>query len=610
MVEAAKFWQRYGPGCISALAGLVVLWVALHSSGSDWYISETHADILFTAVRSFHEFPFYSFVFGGGGYFLQDPQNNLFSIANPLVVVAGPTIGLRLAIALWGVIGCYSFIAWMRRHTSELAAQLGGLSLCASLAVFWRVEVGNDMFLWHLGLPILLLLVEKLVAERSWKNAVAFGLALGIFILGPTFHSFTYLYVPVLPIFTLGALAVERPSVRALGRIVALFSFAFALALLIASPKIISWTKFSMGRPVPDPSTGTLVDSLRALLDYRYTSWSKFEMGFFRRGRRLLRHWWGIHEAASALPPPATLLVPVGAVAGLLSKQKRPYALFAFLLVAVGLSLANSDAIWFFLRRITHDSFRVAPRFLVVAWFGLAVLATLGADFLLSRARRAAALASGVFVSAVVASALWWTYTAGRVEPRTTTDNILPQVMNPFTIMAEESALASNVKSFDRLVPFQYGEREFLHGNGSIDGFFVVGNGPSPLAPRQRPVAVVRRTGRGASVIAHTTIELDAIAPEERVTVRIAEPQFGLRVRAYPENAKPQLWWDENGLTVENVGAEPIERLVLRPGLPISRSWFVLSLLAAVGSVGALSYPLWWRKLGAFKRLRRLGVST
>lgn len=611
MVEAAKSWQRYGTGLVSLLAGAIVLWVALHSSGSDWYISETHADILFTAVRSFHEFPYFSFVFGGGGYFVQDPQNNLFSVVTPLVALLGPTIGLRLAIALWGGVGCYAFIAWMRRHVSELGAQLGGLSWVASLGVFWRIEVGNDMFLWHLGLPILLLLVEKLVAERTVRSAVAFGLVLGIFILGPTFHSFTYLYVPVLPIFTIGALIVERPNARTLGRIALLIGAAFALALTIASPKIVSWGRFSMSRPVPDPSTGMLLESLRTLFDFRYTRWSEYVMGSFRRGRRIYKYWWGIHEAAVALPPPASLLVPLGAVTGLIVKRQRFYALFAWALVVVGLTLSNSEPVWFFLRRITHDSFRVAPRFHAVAWFGLAVFTTLGADYLLSRFRRVAVPFAGVFVALVVASAAWWTYEAGRVTQRSATDNILPNVMNPFTTIADEFAQASQVKSFDRLVPFSPGERSFLLGEGSIDGFFVVGNPPSPLSARHRPIQTVRRPTSGGSLVTHTRIELGDISPGERIAVRIAEPQFGMRVRTYPSSAKLQLSWDWNGLNVENVGDDPIRLVVLRAKLPISIAWFVLSLVALLGSCAALTYPRWGRQLGGrLTWFRRFTVSA
>ncbi|HET9931427.1 MAG TPA: hypothetical protein VFQ35_12090, partial [Polyangiaceae bacterium] len=412
MVDAAKLWQRYGTGFISALAGAVVFWVAMRSVGSDWYISQTHADILYTAVWRFHEFPFFSFVFGGGNYFIQDPQSNLFSIVNPLVLLTGPSNGLRLAEAVWGGVGCYSFIVWMRRHVSETAAQFGALAWCLSLGVFWRVAVGNDMFLWHLGLPIFLVLIERLVQERAWKNAVALGLALGVFLLGPTFHTFTYLLVVTLPLFGLLMLITERPGLRAFGRILALLGGAFILGVVIASPKFACWTRFPMGRPTPDPGDADLFDAVRTLVDYTNTAWFKVPLGH-RAGRY---QWWGIEEGAVALAPPATLLVPLGVVVGLWSRKRRAHALFAMVLIAIGLTISSSETVWNFFRELTHGNFRVALRYHALPWFGLTVLATLGADALFNRWPRARAPLAATFFGGVVAAAVWWVHTAGHLE--------------------------------------------------------------------------------------------------------------------------------------------------------------------------------------------------
>lgn len=167
------------------------------------------------------------------------------------------------------------------------------------------------------------------------------------------------------------------------------------------------------------------------------------------------------------------------------------------------------------------------------------------------------------------------------------------------------------MKSFDRLVPFRSGLRIFLLGEGSLDGFFVVGNGPSPLSTRHRPIQTVRRPTAGGSIVTHTRIELGDISPGERIAVRIAEPQFGMRVRTYPSSAQLQLSWDANGLNVENVGDDPIRLVVLRAKLPISIAWFVLSLVAILGSCAALTYPRWARALGVrLQRIRRFSVSA
>src|SRR6478752_9094461 len=134
-------WRRVGVAFSAIATGLVLFWLSLHCQASDWFISETHADIIYTGLRQFREFPYFSFVFGGGTYFLQDPQSNLFSPAVPLILFAGPSIGLRLLEGLWGVAGVYVFTVWLRRRLSAEAALVGAVASATSLGVLWRVVV-------------------------------------------------------------------------------------------------------------------------------------------------------------------------------------------------------------------------------------------------------------------------------------------------------------------------------------------------------------------------------------------------------------------------------------------------------------------------------------
>lgn len=601
MVDAAKLWQRCGTGFVSVLAGAVVFWVAMHSVGSDWFISQTHADILFTAVWRFHEFPFFSFVFGGGSYFIQDPQSNLFSFVNPLVLLTGPSNGLRIAEGLWGAVGCYAYIVWMRRHVSELAAQFGALAWCLSLGVFWRVAVGNDMFLWHLGLPIFLLLIEKVISERTWQSGVALGLSLGVFLLGPTFHTFTYLFVPVLPLFGVLALVTLRPGFHALPRIGLLLVGALLLGVLIASPKFACWMKFPMGRPTPDPGDSDLYQAASSLVDYTYTSWFKLPMGH-RPGRNRA---WGIEEAAVALPPPATLLIPLGVVVGLFSRRRRAHALFALLISALGLTISASEQVWEYFRTLTNGNFRVALRYHALPWFGFTMLTTHGADALFGRFARARAPIAATFFGGVLAAAIWWVDTAGRVTERALNDTIQPEMMNPITMGRDEMKLVSELKSFDQLVFFNElaPDRYFLFGNGTTNGFLVVGN---PYDKRRwisrRPVPTVTNLPPGASTVSHTRIVLRDVPAHHAVGLKLIDPRFGLDIQTVPPAAKMTLSWDPAGLTIENVGDQPIKRLVIRPRLPISVAWFVLSLLALVAALAALTYPRWSRRVTVLRR--------
>jgi len=40
---------------------------------------------------------------------------------------------------------------------------VGAVAMATSLGVLWKIAVGNDMFLWHLGLPVLLWAVERVM---------------------------------------------------------------------------------------------------------------------------------------------------------------------------------------------------------------------------------------------------------------------------------------------------------------------------------------------------------------------------------------------------------------------------------------------------------------
>src|SRR4051812_34869796 len=102
MAEERSNRQRYALGAAAVLTGTLLFWLSLHCRSLDWYISETHADVIYTGLRRFREFPYFSFVFNGGTYFLQDGQSNLFSPAVPLILLTGPSDGLRLMEGLWG----------------------------------------------------------------------------------------------------------------------------------------------------------------------------------------------------------------------------------------------------------------------------------------------------------------------------------------------------------------------------------------------------------------------------------------------------------------------------------------------------------------------------
>src|SRR5882724_5870096 len=535
--------RRYGLGGAATVCGGIIFWITLRCNLADWHISETHADIIFTGLRRFHEFPFFSFVFNGGSYFLQDPQSNLFSPAVPLILLAGPSVGLRLMECLWGILGVYTFTVWMRRHVSFQAALLGAVSIALSLGMLWRVTAGNDMFLWHLGLPLLLWCVERLMAERTLRSALALGLALGMLLLGPTFHSFVYLFLPAVPLFVILEWSFHRPTGRVFARTLALMGAACTLALAIASPKLACWLTFPMTRQIVDHGVLSLADTLRGLFDYRISHRSVVATTrYIQAGEHLIKHRTvgqllpdklGTEECSAALPPIASLFALGGLVFGLYSRAHRRTALFSLCLIASGVALCCSWPVWSTFRALTRENFRVAPSYLGIAAFGLSVLAALGAEALFARFRRAAWPVTVAAVLSIWGSAVWWTLDASHVPPTVAAYAVRDSAFNPLTRYREERAEVAQLSTFSELNELDTLRRDILKGSGLSDGFLIVGNDFKPGLYRSTlPVPIVVRSNPPTQVtVEHTRIKLATLPPHARVVLRVRAPAYGMAIR-------------------------------------------------------------------------------
>lgn len=600
------FESKWAVPAVSFLCGLVVFWISLHCKGADWFISETHAHVIYSGLRSFREYPFFSFAMNGGAYFLQDPQSNLFAPAVPLIWLAGPTVGLRLAEGLCAALGVYAYVAWMRPRVGVNAALIGAVASVMGLGVLWKIAVGNDMFLWHLGLPGLLWGADRVFARRDLRGALAFGLVLGIMLLGPTFHSFTYLFIVVVPLFVLQRLIEERPGLKQLAWLGQLFSTGCAVAMLIASPKLASWARFPMGRPVGDLGVLDFDSVVRSVFDYSWvartlvsTTLTKVD-GTLRSGR-----WWGVEECAVALPPIASALALLGAGVTLRERIERQTRVLALILVACGIMLSCSWLGWNTYRNVTGGSIRVAPRCLGMTAFGMSLLAALGAQVALRRLPRLAPHATLLTIVVMLGSALWWTAAAGRT-PTVVAENpatVTSSVISPVAAWRAERAKARTLTSFTRLAWFEKEHPRILDGIGYKDGFFIVGNDLerdlwlSPdmarrLANVPDPIVESGIAARKVSMT-HLTINLKDVPAHAKVRLRALMPRFGISTESWPPTAELSVKSDESYLLVENRGDRPLSRVQMRVNFPISGLWPLLSLATLVLCVVALSVPRW-----------------
>ncbi len=591
MVERQLNWRRHRAGVAAVLTGGVLFWIALHCDGGDWFISQTHGDIIYTALSRFAEFPYFSFVFNGGSYFIQDPQSNLFSPVVPLILLAGPSVGLRLMEGIWGILGVLAFVAFMRQRVSLDAAIFGAVASVLGLGVLWKVAVGNDMFMWHLGLPAILWTAERVMKLRTVQSMLGFGLVLGLMLLGPTFHSFLYLFLPVVPLFVALEWSLNRATRARLGRTLVLFAGACVLAMLMVSPKLACWAVFPMSRPTADLGTLPILTGLQQTFDYSLAKDRVVETSLWLGTHKTYHGGWGVEESAIALPPIASLLALFGVVVGFRDPIKRRTAIFATVIIVCGLTLCCSAPVWDAFRALTGGNFRVASRFLGMTAFGLAIFAAFGADALLARLKNAARWASIGLFALLIMSALWWTKAAGSVpdESRMIGDDVNPGIIWPRAAYREERDAAAKIKGFTDVVRYRK-RRDILAGIGYTDGFLVVGNDYDPTrwrAQSPQPIVVLGVKPEQVSV-EHLRIKIRHMNPRSRIFLRAQQPAFGLAVVTDPRNAHVRVLEQGPFLVVENHSHFPVNHVVLRAEFPISTAWLVMSVLSLVGTSLAL----------------------
>ena len=407
--------------------------------------------------------------------------------------------------------------------------------------------------------------------------------------LGPTFHSFTYLFLIVVPVFVLLEWAFRRPNLAQFGKTVALFALSCGLGLVMVSPKLVCWLTFPMGRPVPDPGALPLTTTLKYLFDYSVVDWIRVHTASFVASTRNPKFFgWGVEECAVAMPPLGSLLALIGLVAATRSRALRQLGVFALVLIAIGVSIASSNLVWNHFRALTGGNFRVAPRFLGMTAFGLSMLAAIGTDALLARLKRAVLPVTLGLLAVLLGSAVWWVRTASHSEDTVTTSGI-----HPIQRFREERDAVSQIGSFAAIRSFRK-ERDILTGVGYTDGFPVVGNNYKPKlwGEVNNPLPIVVKGLEPSQVsIENLRIKLRDVPAHSKVSLRLREPRYGLAVSTLPPEASVVVKQHGNLLEVANNSDTPISHVTLRAQLPISSLWFVLSgfgALATCASLGGL----------------------
>jgi len=557
--QKVKLFQNIFVLITCALCGLVLLIIALKSSGGDWFISQCQADITYSAIWNHGELPFFSYFLNGGTYLIQDPQSFLFTPTTLWVLIFGPEGGLRFAAFFFGMFGSFCMYLWLKKYLGSLPALISAVSWTLSLGIFWRIAVGNDMFLWNLAIPALLFAVDYLSARLCFKRSFLLSVLLGLFILGPTFHSIFYFGL------ISGVTWVALSFIKNLKNFKYNLKFllwiicAIGLAIIIALPKLIPWSLFPMDRWAEFDGVISLHNAMNALLNYgTVTITHPLKSGASAR--------WGIFESSVALSPIATLLAGIGLITGWSKKNYRKLYFFSLIIITLSMLLCTNLELWKFLFKLSNDSFRVVERFLILAAFGLAIFAGVGCSWAFGFFKKISKyFAIGIIVSLFV-SANWWIKKAEK-------NRVINKKM--ISLWSHPSIISKNTPSiflgnFDGS-PIQ--KNKMIASNFVVVGAKMWNEGYySYLYSRNRKKEQPVFFGKAASkaTLSHTSVTINNLEPGEDVFMNLMPANLGESISVSPTNATIKFVLNRYNMQVINSGTVMAKKVKIQPNFPIT----------------------------------------
>ncbi|CAM8358247.1 hypothetical protein [Candidatus Methylopumilus planktonicus] len=382
------------------LISAIALLVSFGSFGLDWYIVNSQADIINSSIRNFGDFhPFFSFNIGEGYYLSQDPQSPLFTLMPLFIWLAGPDIGIRLNIVFLLFIGSLGTYAFFSRHICHEASLFCMSAWGLSSGLFWRITVGNDMFVWHFLVPILLLCIGDIFKYKNFKSVIILSLVGVFFLLGPTFHTIFYFAAPLIFSYIIVEfLVMQKKGMGNIINISSLLLFSLLISFIGASIKIFQFYVFS-----GDYYRPTLIDGVSSYSDYFTSLFNYFESKhkiFSLKAPKIIPGYtvgdfrvpgYGNHEYIVALSPVSSILslffFPLLFFYKNFFLKYKTLVIFSIVTLFVGSFLSLNFDLWLKIREITNNSIRVSPRFIIVSSFALLVMAGLACELFIVRYR-------------------------------------------------------------------------------------------------------------------------------------------------------------------------------------------------------------------------------
>lgn len=597
--------RRIFPFIVALGCGGTLGYVAFHSSGFDWYVSETQAEIIYSALHRYHELPVFSYFLNGGTYLLQDPQSFLLTPVTPLILLFGPHAGIRVAIALWGVVGCLGMFYLLRDSVGKLPALFSGMVWVLSLGVFWRIIVGNDMFAWNLALPWLLIFIKRLYAKPTFARSLSLGMFLGFCLLGPTFHSFIYFLIPISSVWTVIQLCSQRKiwSKSYVLRSIVFSVLALVLAVVSALPKLYAFEWFDLSRPTCAEGVITKVEAWNALFAQDATL-GGYHLTPVRQPTLCQQidaygvDTYGNWESSVGLLPIAYLLITV-VVLSLFRRTNRLFAVFAILLIGTGWILATSEPIWLLIRNVSHDGIRVSSRFLQIITFAMTLLVAFGYA-LIQRGTKfwQRSLLFMVAVSLFSVQLISWTYQASILQSdyhgRVTT--LLTQKQPIFDVSSivvdQNTGMLGSLTNVIYNGQYVWAPYLIITGNvidvAAINNFFASFNINSDYT-----FALSPQLSRDRLQITHHHVEISSLQPAESVTLYLRSAELGQTVNVTPD-VPITISNTAYSQTITNTSDQVITSLTIDPVLPTHWSIWAIWLVSWIGAFAYSFTRLWY----------------
>ncbi|MDP2684529.1 MAG: hypothetical protein Q8P20_05755, partial [bacterium] len=562
---------------VALLNGAFLFSLSLLSGGFEWWISEINTEIIYSAILKYKDFPFFSYYHNGGSMIIQDPQGHLLSPATPLILIFGPQIGLRLMTLVWGFIGCLSAFYWLRSKVGDLAALFSASAWALSMVFIWHIVVGNDMFIWHLGLPLFLIAIEKTVLKPSWKVTSLSALLVAIYILGPSLHSLVYLIIPTSIIWFIFLFVKNYKDINKKQLLIHCLAI-IVIGVTIALPKINAWLLLDMSRDTVQEGSILFDDALQSLLDVRPSR------GPLRYTQENVL--FPFFSGNVALQPIASIIAIIGLIFGWRKKNKKTKIFwFALTLLLTGILISTAEPIWVTFRWITQDSFRAPARFLAISAFGLAILAGIGTASILEYIPKLKTVIAGLLIASTFIIGIIWINQATSVT------------MPSFSIQAGFTRVNTKIVTgpLTSLSNFNISSIKTEYTNNILSDLItytdvpIVGSGAKKVYLKQRLKIFAENGGQyylspelapdGRIRVYHTSITAKDLQPEEIAHIRLNPAPLGETIHTTPENANVTLEIIDDELVLTNHENYAIEMVEIKPNSPVHPAIWIISII-------------------------------